>query len=230
MGFTVAALTPAPAYAAGPISAADRTFLATVHSSVSSAASASELAQTKGAAAIRTIGKKILEQDRALGSLTRTTASRLQSPLPTTSASSLERLKTATGDAFDAGYIGGLRAADGDLLMLAATIRVNTRNDLVRDLAQRTTTAMAAQLPLLESSGLVDWAALPTATGPAPSPTVAARSGPNADPSLLADARRRDGFLWPGVRANLTVLAAATLAAAIAMWRVRRGRHPRPPR
>jgi hypothetical protein len=87
---------------------------------------------------------------------------------------------------------------------------------------------MVAQLPLLESSGLVDFAAL--ASAPTPTPTAALRTGPAADPVMLAAARRREGFLWPSVRVNLAVLGGAGLLAVIAFWRVRSSRRPRPMR
>jgi hypothetical protein len=73
--------------------------------------------------------------------------------------------------------------------------------------------AMMTQLPLLESSGLIDLAVLPTAQ-PSPS-TTPARSGPNADATLLQRASVGDGFLWPSVRVALFVLAIAVLGATV---------------
>jgi putative membrane protein len=229
LGLIIAALTPIAAFAAGPISAADRDFLGAVHSAASFAASASDLARTRASAEkIRTMGKKILAEDQKLDTLARTTATKLQSPIPSAPAPSLETLRAAKGEAFDLGYIDRLRSTAGDLLQLSATTRVNTRNNLVRDLAQRSTMAMATQLPMLESSGLVDFEALPAAAAPTTTtPTPAARGGPNADPSMLADARKRDGFLWPSTRVNLLVLGSAVLLAAIAGRWVLRGRRPR---
>ena len=225
-GLAVVALTPMAAHAAGPISAADRDFLATVHSVTSFAVSASNLAQTKASTgSVRTIGKKIVQQDRVLDGMARGAASRLQIPLPSPSPPALEKLQAAAGETFDAGYVDRLRATDGTLLELAATIRVTTRNDLVRNVAHHTTTTMVAQLPLLEGSGLVDFQALTTA--PQVSPTPAVRSGPNADAVMLAAARRREGFLAPSVRVNVAVLGAAGLVAVIATWRVLTGRRPR---
>jgi predicted outer membrane protein len=132
---------PAAAHAAGPISAADRDFLAAVHTTAAYASSASQMAQTKASAgAVKTIGKKILAQDKQLDTLARTTATKLQSPFPSAAPSALAELESAQSDIFDVGYISKLRETDGTLLQLAATTRVYTRNDLVRDLAQRTTT------------------------------------------------------------------------------------------
>ena len=226
VGLAVVALTPVAAHAAGPISAADREFLATVHSVASFAVSASNLAQTKASTGpVRTIGKTILQQDRVLDGMARSAASRLQIPLPSPAPPALEKLQAAEGETFDAGYVDRLRATDGTLLQLAATIRVNTRNDLVRNVAHQTTTTVMAQLPMLESSGLVDFQTLAAAPQPTPTPTL--RSGPNADPVLLAAARRREGFLTPSVRVNVAVLGGAGLIALIATWRVITGRRPR---
>jgi hypothetical protein len=213
-------LTPAPAHAAGTVSAADRDFLTRTHAAASFAAAASQLAQTKASAPVRALGKKVLEQDKKLDGLVRTAATKLQSPLPSTPADpALATLKAAGADAFDAGYVDRLRADDGALLQLAAGIRAYTRNDVVRGVAQQATTTMVGQMPLLEGSGLVDYTELPTAA-PVASASAAARSGPNADPGMLVSARHRDGFLWPSVRVNLVVLGVAVLIALVAVRRV----------
>ena len=210
---------PAAAHAAAtPPSAADSDFVVKVHLAASFAVAASNLAEKSNESTIRTIGKKIAQEDVQLETLVRGAAGRLQSHLPAALPSdpgtaSLRQLKTATGKTFDAAYVDRLRATDGGLLQLAAAIRINTHNDVVRDLAQHTATTMMTQLPLLESSGLIDYAALPTAQPPASS--APAGSGPNPDAGLLAHAGAGDGFLWPSVRAALIVLAIALLGAAV---------------
>ncbi|GIE95417.1 DUF4142 domain-containing protein [Paractinoplanes rishiriensis] len=205
-------LVPAPAQAAGPVSATDRDFVAQAHNTATFAVAASELAETSGAGTqIQTIGRKVLEQDRQLADRVRTAATRLQIVLPTPTGTDLATLETSSGEDFAAAYIDRLRTSDGSLLELAVTVRVHTRNDVIRDLAHRTASTMMAQLPLLESSGMVDFMALPAQT--LATARAAARPGPNADPEMLSQARSGDGFLWPRWPVALLVLALALLIA-----------------
>lgn len=219
---TLVVMPPTAAHAAaGPLSAADSDFVTKVHLAASFAVSASKLAEKSRTSKIRTIGTKVAQQDAQLESLVRGAATRLQRNLPAAlpsdpAAASLKQLTTAAGETFDAAYIDRLHSTDGGLLQVAAAVRVNTRNEIVRDLAQRTGTIVMAQLPLLESSGLIDLAALPTALPSAS--TAPTGSGPNADASLLERAHEGDGFLWPSIRVALFVLACA-LAGAVVMGR-----------
>ncbi len=62
--------------------------------------------------------------------------------------------------------MGHARAAPGKIFPAIATVRASTRNDTVRKLAQRANQFVATHLTLLESSGMVDFKALPTAPAP----------------------------------------------------------------
>ena len=64
---------------------------------------------------------------------------------------------------FDQIYIDRLRAAHGKIFPAIATIRASTRNDTVRKLAQQANQFVMTHMTLLESSGIVDYGALPTA-------------------------------------------------------------------
>jgi hypothetical protein len=199
-----------------PAQAADADFLTKVHVAASYGLAASKLAQTTGDAAVRKIGAKVAAQDAQLETRVRAAAAKLKVQLP--AADPALPAQQLTGKAMSAAYIDRLRSTDGALLQLAASVRVNTRDQIVRDLAQHTATTMMTQLPLLESSGLIDLAALPTPTSAAPS--APPKSGPNMDPSLLAKAREGKGFLWPALHVILLILAVALAGAGIAAWRL----------
>jgi hypothetical protein len=199
-----------------PARAADGDFLTKVHLAAAYGLAASKLAQTAGQGTIRTIGAKVAAQDAKLETRVRAAATKLKVQLP--AADPALPLQQFKGKALGPAYIDRLRSTDGALLQLAAAVRVSTRDEVVRDLAQHTATTMMTQLPLLESSGMIDLAALPTPTSAAPS--APPRSGPDVDPGLLAKARAGRGFLWPAVHVILLVLAVALLGAAITGWRL----------
>jgi len=222
-------LPPVAARAAdGPPSAADSVFVGKVSLAVSFAVAASKLAQSSGESVIRTIAKKVAEQDGQLERIVSSAVQRLTGHLPAAPsadpAAAVQGLKTAGGKAFDTAYVDRLRATDGGLLQLAAVTRTNTGNAIVRDLAQRTGTIMMTQLPLLESSGLVELTAAPTAQ-PSATPKPA---GPNPDAGMLAQADTGTGYLWPSVRVALVVLVAALVGAVMMARRLlARGGRPR---
>jgi hypothetical protein len=73
----------------------------------------------------------------------------------------LSELERAAGNEFDLAYVDRLRAADGNAFALIASVRAGTRNSVVRDFAERASAAVMRHMALLESTGLVDYAALP---------------------------------------------------------------------
>jgi predicted outer membrane protein len=220
----VAVLAPAPALAApGPMGPADHDFLAKAHAAVAFAAAASELTATNGAAkTVKTVGKQIAAQDKQLDTALRGVAAKLQIELAPAPAPGLAELETVAGEPFDVAYVAKVRDADGHLLELAASLRIHTRNALLRDLAQRTATVMMGQLPLLESTGLIDFGQLPPATVAAA--VTAPKAGPNADPNMLAEARTGEGFLWPSFPVAVGVLGVGLLGTLLGARRLNRSR------
>jgi hypothetical protein len=81
----------------------------------------------------------------------------------------LAEMRDAEGEEFDEIYIDRLRAAHGKIFPAIGTVRASTRNDVVRKLAQQANQFVVTHMTLLESSGIVDFAALPTAPNPAAS-------------------------------------------------------------
>lgn len=127
---------------------------------------------------IKEIGRAIAGQHEVLDQLTRTAAKKLKITLPDEPNKDqqgwLNEMKAADGKQFDQIYIDRLRAAHGKIFPAIATIRASTRNDTVRKLAQQANQFVATHMTLLESSGIVDFQALPTAPNPSASAPAAA--------------------------------------------------------
>ena len=156
----------------GDISDADRDFAVKVRLAGLWEIPAGEMAQEKSEdRRIRSIGRDIAAQHVALDKLVRDAAKKLDVSLPNKPNADqqgwLAEMREAEGEEFDRVYIDRLRAAHGKIFPAIATIRASTRNDTVRKLAQRTNQFVMTHMTLLESSGIVDFAALPTAPPPA---------------------------------------------------------------
>lgn len=163
----------------GTISEADKDFVVKVRLAGLWEIPAGEMAQDRSDNdEVREIGADIAEQHRTLDKLTRDAAKKLDIALPDEPNADqqgwLAEMEAAEGEEFDQIYIDRLRAAHGKIFPAIATIRTSTRNDTVRKLAQRANQFVMTHLTLLESSDLVDFAALPTAPPPnAPAPGAA---------------------------------------------------------
>ncbi|MEV4641394.1 DUF4142 domain-containing protein [Actinoplanes sp. NPDC049548] len=226
VGATILGGSPSAAYAqqrSGPVDAADRNFLASMHATALFAIPASDVAEkTARQAKVRTIGRTVGDQDRRLDRLTQQAAGTLKVALPTAAApdqqAQLKQLK-AGGAALDAAYVRSMRAADGTLLATAAAARAGTRNDTVRKLAEEATRVVAGQLPLLEGSGLVDFEALPRAPGQ-PSPSAGRRGGPvPIDAGIISGARTGQGSLPVSTAGSAAVLGLAIVVIVFVWWR-----------
>ncbi|GIF44272.1 DUF4142 domain-containing protein [Actinoplanes xinjiangensis] len=173
---------------AGKISAADKDFVIKVRLAGLWEIPAGEMAQDKSKSnRVKGIGADIAEQHRVLDQLTRDAAKKLKIQLPDEPNEDqqgwLQEMEDANvGEDFDQVYIDRLRAAHGKIFPAIATIRTSTRNDTVRKLAQRANQFVMTHLTLLESSGIVDFAALPTA----PAPNAAPAGATSANPVLSA--------------------------------------------
>jgi putative membrane protein len=133
----------------------------------------------------------------------------------------LSEMHNANAATFDQIYIDRLRAAHGKIFPAIATIRSSTRNDSVRQLAQQANQFVMTHMTLLESSGIVDYGALPTAAAP-----TTPGSGPvPVDGQMVAAAHSSTSGI-PGVNTTvvLLVLAVALVAGVITTMRIFRAR------
>jgi predicted outer membrane protein len=195
----------------GTVTAADKDFVTRVRLAGLWEIPAGEMAQQKSDdPRIREIGRDISAQHKVLDKLTRDAAKKLDITLPDEPNADqqtwLGEMQAAEGKDFDEVYIDRLRAAHGKIFPAIATIRASTRNDTVRKLAQRANQFVMTHMTLLESSGIVDFKALPTAPNPSASASTAAARTTSA---LQPAAETR------GLGAATTPLLIATLAAIL---------------
>jgi putative membrane protein len=208
----------------GSVSAADRDFVVKVRLAGLWEIPAGNMAQEKSDdPRIVNIGKTISGQHVKLDGLTITAAAKLGIALPDDPTpeqqSWLDEMKVANSTDFDQVYVDRLRAAHGKIFPAIANIRSGTRNDVVRRLAQQANQFVMTHLTLLESSGLVDYGALP-----APPQPGAGGGGPAVDSRMLNVAKQTNGV--PGVNTSviLIVLAAALVAGVVSTMRIFRTR------
>lgn len=172
------------------------------------------------------IGKSIAAQHVVLDQLDRDTAKKLGIELPNEPNSDqqfwLSEMKNANSTTFDQIFVDRLRAAHGKIFPAIATIRASTRNDSVRKLAQETNQFVMTHMTLLESSGIVDYGALPTA--PAPTTATAGKGPVPVDGQMLAAASSNSGVPGLSTSVILLVLAAALVAGVITTMRILRAR------
>jgi predicted outer membrane protein len=215
--------TPAAAHAQAPAtSPTDLDFVRRVHLTVLSVRPASALAKNVSAhAAVKTLAAQVTSQYNELDTLARSTATAvrvsLTSPLPAPQQSALATLESHTGSVFDTELVNYLWTADSTLLPIAMTVHGTTRNTTVRRLADRADTLVAAQLPLLQKSGLLQMSMLPA---PSPAATVRLPGGVPPNQSLEAQSRSGAGYLAPGLPVRVLVLVAAVGAAGALTWRL----------
>jgi predicted outer membrane protein len=210
----------------GTVSAADRDFVIKVRLAGLWEIPAGNMAQEKSEnQTVVKIGKAIAEQHVALDNLDRAVAKKLGISLPNQPNGDqqvwLNEMSTAaTPQQFDQIFIDRLRAAHGKIFPAIGTIRATTRNDSVRKLAQQTNQFVMTHMTLLESSGIVDYAALPTAAAPA-----AAGQGPvPIDNQMLVAAETGENVPGLSNTVILLVLAAALVVGVVTTMRIFRAR------
>ena len=211
----------------GPVTASDVDFVVRVRLAGLWEIPAGNMAQEKSDdPRIVAIGKSIASQHVVLDQLDRDTAKKLGIQLPNQPNSDqqywLSEMKNANSTTFDQIFVDRLRAAHGKIFPAIATIRASTRNDSVRKLAQESNQFVMTHMSLLESSGIVDYGALPTA----PAPVVTGKGPVPVDGQMLAAASSTSGSGIPGVSTTvvLLVLAAALVAGVITTMRIFRSR------
>jgi putative membrane protein len=205
----------------GTVSAADKDLVVKVRLAGLWEIPAGEMAQEKSNdPRIQKIGRDIAAQHEVLDAFDRAAAKKLGITLPQKPNSDqqgwLAEMRDAEGDEFDEIYIDRLRAAHGKIFPAIGTVRATTRNDTVRKLAQQANQFVVTHLTLLESSNIVDFAALPTAPNPAVAasgaPATAARPVPAADQSPMSTTNPAIALLALAAGVGLGVFATMRLA------------------
>lgn len=121
----------------------------------------------------RTVAAKMAAEHMDLDQQVRDAAAKLAVQLPddpnTDQQSWMREITGKSGADYDRTAVQRLRAAHGVVLPLITSVRVGTRNKVIRDFADVAATFVKRHIEYLESTGLVDFAALPEPPAPVPS-------------------------------------------------------------
>ncbi|WP_328493334.1 DUF4142 domain-containing protein [Streptomyces sp. NBC_00414] len=180
----------------GPLSALDREFVTKVRLAGLWELPAGQQAEERGTTkAVRTAGEHLVEGHTFLDARVRNVAARLGLELPNQPSEQqrawLTTLSAARGEEYDRQFANILRGAHGKVFGLVAQVRANTRNSLVRGLADDANTTVLDHITVLEATGLVDFEALARDAASASAPPLTnspAPPGPTASPSPPAPA------------------------------------------
>ena len=155
----------------GPLSPADRDLIVKVRLACLWEMSTGQQVQQQGTApAVKEAGRKISAEHTDLDQKTRDIADKLGVPLPASPNAQqvawMKEIASKTGSDYDRTAVQRLREAHGIVLPLLAEVRISTRNDLVREFAADGTLYVTRHIGYLESTGLVDYSALPEPQSP----------------------------------------------------------------
>lgn len=162
----------------GPLGPADRDLLVKVRQAGLWEGQAGTAAGVKGdSARVKEIGPEIARQHSALDEFVRRVATQLDVPLPNQPSAEqqgwLDELATKSGPEFDQTFANRLRAAHGKVLPVIAQVLSGTRNDVIRAFARHAGGVVTGHMEMLESTGLVNFAALPEPPAPTSSTSQA---------------------------------------------------------
>jgi len=138
------------------------------------------MAMEKGSPLVQKVGFAIMMDHGRLDVATRALSAKLNSPVPDQPSEEqrgwlAEQVAAAPGPAFDRVFANRLRAAHGAVFAVLAQLRAGTRNDEVRAFATVGNQAVMRHMTMLESTGMVDYTALPT-------PAVSTTAAPVGEP------------------------------------------------
>jgi len=168
----------------GPLGPADRDFLVRVRQAGLWEGPAGDMAQERAASSrVKEVGHHLHEDHAALDVQVRAAAAKLGVELPDNPSTEqqgwLNEFSTRRGAEFDQIWADRLRAAHGKVFAVVAAVRAATRNDTIREFAQTANNVVLKHMTLLESTGLVQFDALPTAAAPSPAKLPAGRVNPS---------------------------------------------------
>lgn len=155
----------------GPLSPADRDLLVKVRLAGLWEGPTAQQAETQaGSSDVQEIARKIAQEHVQLDQKVRDVANQLGVLLPSSPNAQqmgwMATISAASGSDYDHKFVQTLRLAHGIVLPLIAQVRASTRNDLVRQFAVTADEFVSRHHVYLESTGLVDYAALPAPPSP----------------------------------------------------------------
>ncbi|MEO3808965.1 DUF4142 domain-containing protein [Sphaerisporangium sp. B11E5] len=160
----------------GPIGPADRDFLAKVRQAGLWEIPTGQQAQERaGSQRVKEVGLQLAADHTKLDEQVRAVAAKLRVKIPSTPSADqqawMAELSQLEGEAYDKVFADRLRAAHGKVFAAVALVRAGTKNDEIRAFAQVAVDVVMKHMTLLESTGKVDYAALPTPPPPSPIPS-----------------------------------------------------------
>lgn len=203
----------------GPLGPADRIMLEKVRQAGLWEMPMDELARQKASSRrVREVGGLLSAEHRELDAQVSAAAEKLGVSLPSEPSEQqqgwMTEISSKSGSDLDRAFVQRLRSAHGQVLPLLAQVRSGTRNDMIRSLAANAAVFVTRHQQYLESTKLVDFAALPE-------PPIPASSTPQAAATPTAAAA--------GVYTVALVYIAVPLAAGGLLWLlVTAGRRARP--
>ena len=188
----------------GPLGPADRDLIIKVRLAGLWEGPTGQQAQEQATSpAVREVGAKLATEHADLDRQVREVASELGVPLPAspnpTQVQWMSDISSRTGADYDREFVQVVRAAHGQILPAIAAVRSGTRNDKVRAFAEVADQFVTRHHDYLESTGLVNYAALPTPPSP----------------GLLAGSTDPRDLILPIVVFVLTILGAIALFSAL---------------
>lgn len=152
----------------GPLGPADRDLIIRVRqANLWEQPTGQQATQMATSPAVREAGQHISDEHGQLDVKTRAIAEQLGIPLPTVPSTQqqawMAEISAQVGANYDRTFVQRLREAHGVVIGILAQVRAGTRNSLVRQFADVGTTFVMRHIGYLESTGMVDYGALPQA-------------------------------------------------------------------
>lgn len=194
----------------GPLGPADRNLLVAVRlAGLWEGPTGEQAALQASREEVKQVGTNLGIEHNELNQITLDTANQLGVQLPASPNAVqmgwMNEISAQTGTEYDRRFVQITREAHGAVLPVIAEVRAGTRNELVRQFAETANTFVTRHIGYLESTGLVDYDALPAPPSP----------------GLLSADRGPFDLIVPGLVVLAALLAAAGLLSALR-------RRPRP--
>lgn len=188
----------------GPLGPADRDLLQKVRlAGLWEGPTGQQAEQQATSPAVREVGRKLAVEHADLDRQVRDVANELGVLLPTSPNAQqmawMADISSRTGADYDRTFVQKVREAHGIILPAIAAVRSGTRNDKVRAFAEICDQFVTRHHEYLESTGLVNYAALPTPPSP----------------GLLSGSTDPRDLILPIIVFVLTVLGAIALFSAL---------------
>ncbi|MER6784071.1 DUF4142 domain-containing protein [Streptomyces sp. NPDC000658] len=148
--------------ATGPLTEADRDFVVKVRAAGLWEYPVGQMATQKGTTkAIKTAGNHLIAGHASLDAACRGVAGELDITLPNQPSPQQQafvaQLNAESGKQFDTDTATILRATQGQILSMIASVRTITKNSLIRALADQTNHTVMDHIAIVEKTGLVDF-------------------------------------------------------------------------